>query len=229
VKKGDKLGLFANLEEPDIGNPICVHVNGKRISQDISNSYMEYSFVREALDIQFPKIKVLAEIGGGYGRLIYLFHRFHQRDGLKVVMIDLPPALFIAQWYMRSAFPDSRIMVYRNFSNFEEIKEEFDRASICFLLPHQLALLPSNLIDLLINVSSLHEMSRVQINHYYELIDEKTRFFYTKQYLLWENPDDKICVPAVIYPTRPSWELVNARLNPVHTDFFEAIFRTKQS
>lgn len=229
VKKSDKLGLFSNLEEPETGNPICVRIDGKRISQDISNSYMEYSYVREVLGDEFSRVKVLVEVGGGYGRLSYLFHRFHQRDGLKIIMIDLPPALFIAQWYMRNVFPDAKIMFYRNFSNFDEIKEDFEAASICFLLPHQLAILPSDLIDLLINVSSLHEMSRAQINRYYELIDEKTRFFYTKQWVLWENPDDKILVPAVIYPTRPNWELMNARLNPVHAEFFEAVFRTPKS
>jgi len=229
VKKNDKLELFAHLSEPAIGNPICIEVSGKKVSQDLSNSYMEYSFVREVLGNEFSKVKVLAEIGGGYGRLSYLFHRFHHHEGLKIIMIDLPPALYIAQWYLKNAFTDSPMMLYRDFSSFDEIKDDFEKASICFLLPHQLAMLPANLIDLLINVSSLHEMSRAQINHYYELIDEKCRIFYTKQYAFWENPDDKISVPAVIYPTRPSWDLMNARLNPVHAEFFEAIFRVKKS
>lgn len=225
VKQRDQYKLFANLEEPDIGNPICIKVNGKRVSQDISNSYMEYSYIRSSLGDDFPKLKVIAEIGGGYGRLSYLFHLFHQQDRLKIVMVDLPPALFIAQWYMRTAFPGAKIMTYRHFSDFSEIEESFKESSICFLLPHQLEMLPEGLLDLVINVSSLHEMSRPQINHYYSLIDHKAKFFYTKQWVLWENPDDKITVPAVIYPTRPTWGLISARINPVHAEFFEAMFR----
>lgn len=196
-----------------------------RVSQDISNSYMEYSYVRRAIGEEFTKLKVIAEIGGGYGRLAYLFHLLHQRECMKIVMIDLPPALFIAQWYMKNAFPTETMMTYRKFSDFSEIKNVFEEASICFLLPHQLEMLPSGAIDLVINVSSLHEMSKAQINHYYELINEKARLFYTKQYILWENPDDRMVVPAAIYPTKPDWQLIAARLNPVHAEFFEAVFR----
>ena len=225
VRDHDEFGLFDKLEEPIVGNPIVVEKRGKRISQDISNSYMEYSYIRHALGNDFPKVKTIAEIGGGYGRLSYLFHLLHQ--GIKIVLIDLPPALLVAQWYLRKVFPEARIMSYRNFSSFSEIEREFQHSSICFLLPHQLELLPAGIIDLLINVSSLQEMSRQQINHYYALIDKKTRYFYTKQWVLWENPEDKISVPAVIYPTRPDWILLKARVNPVHTEFFEAMFKVQ--
>lgn len=227
VEQRDEFGMFTTLEEPADGNPIVINVHGKRISQDISNSYMEYSYVRHSLGIEFSNIKTIAEIGGGYGRLSYLFHLFHQHDGIKVVLIDLPPALFVAQWYLRKVFPEAQIMGYRNFSNFSEIEQVFSESSICFLLPHQLEMLPKGALDLLINVSSFQEMSREQINHYYGLIDEKTKYFYTKQWIIWENPEDKISVPAVIYPTRADWQLVNARLNPTHKEFFEAVFKVR--
>jgi putative sugar O-methyltransferase len=227
VKDNDEFGLFAKLEEPMVGNPIVIEKGCKRISQDISNSYMEYSYIRHALGNDFPKVKTVAEIGGGYGRLGYLFHLLHQGEGVKIVLIDLPPAMLVAHWYLRKVFPKARTMGYRNFSSFSEIEEEFKLSPICFLLPHQLELLPEGTIDLLINVSSLQEMSRNQINRYYELVDEKAHYFYSKQWVWWENSVDKISVPAVIYPTRPDWELVNARLNPIHTEFFEAIFKVR--
>lgn len=227
VKERDEFGLFDKLEEPLAGNPIILEKKGKRISQDISNSYMEYSYIRHALGNDFSKIKTVAEIGGGYGRLSYLFHLVHQKEGVKIILIDLPPALLVAQWYFRQVFPEAKIMGYRNFTNFSEIERDFKLSSICFFLPHQLELIPEGTIDLLINVSSLQEMSRHQINKYYALIDEKAKYFYTKQWTLWENPDDKITVPALIYPTRPDWVLVNARINPVHTAFFEAMFKVR--
>lgn len=227
VKDNDALGLFEKIEEPLVGNPIVIQKDGKQISQDISNSYMEYSYVRYALGSDFKNIKAVAEIGGGYGRLSYLFHLFHNSEGLKITLIDLPPAMLVAHWYMGNVFPEAKIMSYRNFTKFSEIEEEYKAASIRFLLPHQLELLPEGEIDLLINVSSLQEMSREQINHYYELIDQKAKYFYTKQWVMWENSEDKISVPAVIYPTRPHWKLLDARLNPVHSQFFEAMFKVR--
>lgn len=227
VKDDDTLGLFQKLEEPTVGNPLVIRNDDKQISQDISNSYMEYSYIRNALGNEFKHIKNVAEIGSGYGRLSYLFHLFHQNEGLKITLIDLPPAMLVAQWYMRKMFSDAKIMGYRKFTEFSEIEQEYKAASIRFLLPHQLELLPDGEIDLLINVSSLQEMSREQINHYYKLIDQKSRYFYTKQWVMWENPVDKISVPAIIYPTRPNWAMLNGRINPVHTEFFEAMFKLK--
>lgn len=227
VRKCDEFGIFDKLEEPMVGNPIVIEKDGKKISQDISNSYMEYSYIRSSLGSDFPKVKTIAEIGGGYGRLSYLFHKLHQGEGIKIVLVDLPPALLVAQWYLQKIFPETTIMGFRDFSDFSEIEQEFNSSSICFLLPHQFELLPKGTVDLLINVSSLQEMSRQQINHYYEMIDEKARYFYTKQWILWENPEDKISVPALIYPTRPHWVLLNARINPIHTEFFEAMFKVR--
>ena len=115
VADRDEFGIFDKLEEPLVGNPIVIRKNGKRISQDISNSYMEYSYIRQALGNDFPKVKTVAEIGGGYGRLSYLFHLLHQGEGVKIVVIDLPPAFLVAQWYLRKVFPEAKVMGYRNF------------------------------------------------------------------------------------------------------------------
>jgi len=229
VTQRDEFGLFAKLEEPSVGNPITINLHGKRVSQDISNSYMEYSYIRHSLGNDFSGIKTIAEIGGGYGRLSYLFRLLHGSQGVKIVLIDLPPALFVAQWYLGKVFPEAKVMNYRHFTDFSEIEEDFTNSSVCFLLPHQLELLPDDKLDLLINVSSLQEMSRAQINHYYELVDKKTRYFYTKQWVIWENSEDSMSVPAVIYPTKPHWQLVKARLNPVHSEFFEAMFKVSKT
>ena len=58
------------------------------------------------------------------------------------------------------------------------------------------------------------------------MIDAKARHFYTKQWTYWENHEDGLSMPAVIYPTRPHWNVLGARLNPVHPQFFEAVFET---
>jgi len=220
----DKLGLFKVVEEPSVGNPITVKIDSKRISQDICNSYLEYFYIRKSLEDNFKKITRIVEIGGGYGRLGYVFNKFHSKE-IKYIFVDIPPALHIAQWYFDQVTPDIQKFKYREFKNFSDIEIEFGESSICFLLPHQMTLLPDKYADLIINISSLHEMTIPQINHYYELINAKGIYFYTKQWLFWENPEDNISVPAVIYPTNPQWLLLTARINPIHINFFEAIFK----
>lgn len=225
VRDHDEYGLYGALNEPKLGNPLSVHLGKRMVSQDLANSYLEYCFIRKSLGEAFNQTYVIAEIGAGYGRLAYMLHLLKHGVARKLILVDLPPALMVSQWYLRNMFPSANRMEYRNFTHFDEIRKEFDRAEICFLLPHQLQLLPDKSLDLLINVSSLQEMSREQINHYYDLIDHKARFFYTKQWFFWENSEDKMQVPAIIYPTKPHWELRNARVNPVHNEFFEALFK----
>ena len=135
---------------------------------------------------------------------------------------SVPAASTATPKRLRRSLPDVQFFEYRDFIDFADVKSDFEKASICFLLPHQLELLPDKYIDLIINISSFHEMLPAQIKKYYDIINKKTSYFYTKQWLFWENPDDKIVVPAVIYPTNPEWQLMAARLNPVHTTFFRS-------
>jgi len=53
----------------------------------------------------------------------------------------------------------------------------------------------------------------------------KADYFYTRQWLYWEDPDDKLVMPAAACPTKPAWELIAARLNHIHSKFFEEVFK----
>lgn len=225
VRATDQYGQFSELDEPSVGNPICLTVNGKPVSQDLCNSYLEYAFIRSSLGDSFGEVRRIIELGAGYGRLSHIIHRLRGEKKRQIVVVDIPPALAISQWYLQRTCPDASFFTYRDFQAFDDVRADFENADFCFLLPHQLEQLPQRYADLLLNVSSLHEMTVRQINRYYEVIDEKVRFFYTKQWLFWTNPDDQVAVPAVVYPTRPHWSLLGARINPLHKMFFEAMFR----
>jgi putative sugar O-methyltransferase len=222
VEAVDTASLFYVLQEPLLGDPIAMEVGGRRVSQDICNSYLEYAyFVDVVAGIERP---VIAEIGGGYGRLFYVIATLMAGKSKRLIMIDIPPALHLSQWYLSSLFPDLRIFMWRPFEDYVDVAAQIENSDIAFLLPHQLQLLPDRSIDLLINISSFQEMNLKQIHRYYELIDVKARNFYTKQWLHWNNPEDNTSMPAVVYPTRPAWNIVKAGVNPVHKEFFEAIF-----
>lgn len=85
--------LLEKLEEPLIGNPPYSTYKGKRVSQDIFNSLLEYLPI--STHCQMGKISTVIEIGAGSGRTAFCFLTL--LPNVKYVIVDFPPALYISQ------------------------------------------------------------------------------------------------------------------------------------
>lgn len=222
TKKRDKLGILRRLQEPDIGNPFTFKYKGKRVSQDICNSVLEINSLAEGTGYDLNTLDAL-ELGGGYGRTASVVLSSFAKA--KMTMVDIPPALHICQWYLSKLYPNRKIFGYRPFKSFDEIKDEFLEASIRFLLPHQLELLPPKSFNACINISSLHEMTQEQISHFFKLIDQLVKgHFYMKQWIRSINDYDAIIVERDAYPVKDTWRQLFNRPCEVQTSFFEALY-----
>lgn len=222
VSQTDTLNILKKLEEPLIGNPFIVTYKGKPISQDICNSIYEfYSIVQK---VKLSKNARIADLGAGYGRLGYIF--LNTIPDSSYCIIDIPPALFISQKYLKIVFPKEKIFLFRPFKSFKEIKHEFESSRIKFLMPHQLELLPDKYFDLFINISSLHEMTTDQINNYIEIINRVCRgYFYTKQWIKSETKDNSN-IKEGEYPVPKNWkEIMRNSPHPIQKLFFDALYR----
>ena len=145
---------------------------------------------------------------------------------VKYIIVDIPPALYVAERYLSNQFRGKKIFKFRDFKNFSEIKDEFDQADIAFLLPFQLALLPPNNSDLFINISSFHEMHQDQIEWYFTLIDSVIRkFVYIKQWKTVKLQYEDEYISEKDYPIRENWKKIFWRECRVKTRFFEALFK----
>ena len=223
AESNDSENLLKSLDEPEIGNPLKIFLNNKLISQDLANSLLEYYSIRECFNIPSSESVTICELGAGYGRNAHVFVNAFPR--CKYLIVDIPPALYVAQHYLTSVFRDKKIFTFRCFDDFDKVKEEFQDADIAFLLPHQVELLPKKKIDLFINISSLHEMKMEQIHAYFKLIDSMTTgFFFTKQWLVSRNPADGIVVTAEDYPIPNNWRQLYHRTSKVQSYFFEAMY-----
>jgi len=222
VSKIDKLNILKKLEEPLIGNPFIVYYKNKPISQDICNSIHEFYSITQKISL--PKNARIVDLGAGYGRLAYIFLNIIPDSSYCIV--DIPPALFVSQNYLKMIFPKEKIFLFRSFTSFKEIKSEFESCRIKFLLPHQLELLPKKYFDLFINVSSFHEMTRPQINKYIQIIDRSCRgYFYTKQWLKSETKDNSN-IKEDEYPIPENWkEITRNSPHPIQKLFFDALYK----
>ena len=208
---------MARLSEPALGNPPNIRKGGRLISQDIANSVLEFQSFADAAK------GTVCELGGGYGRTAFVTASLAPIS--KYIMVDISPALGVSQEYLGAVFPDKRHFPFRDFSSFEIIREEYEAADFVFLLPHQLALLPDNSVDLFLNISSLHEMRMDQIRHYlaeiYRLVRRGGKF-YLKAWKLSKNPVENIQIAEDDYPLA-NWTQLYRRTPAVQTRFFETL------
>jgi putative sugar O-methyltransferase len=223
VHKRDSLRLLDRLEEPELGLPISVEYRGRRISEDLCNSVLELTTVSEALPGALGRDTVI-ELGSGYGRLAWVF--LEAFPEIRYVIVDIPPALAIAEEYLSRLFGDRNVFRFRHFDRYEEVAEALEQSQIAFLTPNQLDLIPPLEARLFLNVSSLHEMRPDQIEHYLGCVAVHCRgYFYSKQFLRSVNRHDGIVIRREDYPIPPDWTPVFDRRHPVQTPFFEALYR----
>ena len=218
----DSLSLLNKIDEPLTGNPFIVLYHGRRISQDLCNSVHEFYQAGGAAAVGGGRWNV-AELGAGYGRLGYVFLKALPASTYSV--IDIPPALNLAQEYLSTVFPEEKIFRFRRFENFEDVREEFESSRIRFLAAHQIELLPAKEFDTVLNISSLHEMTLEQIKNYLKQIDRICRGkFYSKQWRVSRARVNGFVIKESEYPIPSSWNCQYHKQHPIQRMFFEALY-----
>lgn len=225
LRATDHLDLFGQIEEPRSGSPTYFVVDGRRVTQDLCNSVSEYYAIVDHLPLGAMTSNV-AELGAGYGRLAYLFLAADPR--VRYHVVDIPPALFVAQRYLTGALPEARAFTFRRFDSFEAVQEEMAAARLVFLEPQQLELVPDDHFNLFITISSLAEMRRDQVEHYLRLADRTCRgWIYLKQWQVSYNPFDDVRIDEDAYPIPQRWRLEFRRPSLVPGRFFERLYRSR--
>ncbi len=222
IKKFDKKNLL-RLNEPKLGFPLLINWKGKIFNQDLLNSITESYSIQEALEKENIQPKTILEVGGGYGRNMFIMK--HLFPKAKIIMVDIPPAIILAEWYLKNIFPKSRILKLQDHKK-TSFPKEFEKADFIFLLPHQIELIPDKSIDLFININSFQEMTMKQIKVYFKEINRTTKgILYIKQWKKQINKIDKLKINENQYPVYKSWKKIFHREAPVMSKFFEAAYK----
>jgi putative sugar O-methyltransferase len=215
------------LREPEDGNPPETRdSSGALVSQDLANSILEVS----AMGPTLAPGSIVLELGAGYGRDAYAI--LATNPGIKYVIVDIPPALWVAETYLCRQFPNHRIFRYREFASFKDIEREFNDSDIAFFLSTQITGLPDGIADLAVNISSLHEMRPEQIAFYFSQLDRLLKDggqFYFKEWKRGTLPFENIVIRQEDYPIPVSWNCEFSRDAPIQTRFFEARYRKSRS
>lgn len=89
------------VEDPGIGGPVLVNIDGKMVSQDMLTASIE------AHSIPFDDIQSVVEFGAGYGRTAYAILKNHPE--LKYTIVDVPPAIDLSKEFLSKALPGNSV------------------------------------------------------------------------------------------------------------------------
>ncbi|MCA3361654.1 MAG: putative sugar O-methyltransferase [Roseomonas sp.] len=219
--KLDRYSLLSEVSEPEIGNPLRISRDGKLISQDLVNSAMELNQILSLYPSNKGRLKI-AEFGAGYGRLAHLFSKTHRGQ---YFIFDIPPALYVSQWYLEKTFPQKRIFRFRPFSDWSEVAEEAASAEIGFFTSNQLTRFPRGYFDVVTSISTLPEMSIKQVRLFLDLFAHVAGdYIFLKQWSSWKNPVDGTDLSMADYDLGKDWRMIRCFQDPINPAFFNGIW-----
>jgi hypothetical protein len=219
----DWSGIGKSTIEPTLGNPIRLFRSDRLISQDLANSIREYNAILSDSKLLSKQPKRVAELGAGYGRL---GHVFLSEGHTKYFVFDIPPALFVSQWYLSGAHPRRKVFAFRHIDQFSDVAAELEQADVAFFTPNQLELFPDRFFDVFASISTLPEMAVIQIENYLRQAQRLAgNYIYLKQWINWENTADGHRVTRDSMKLGNDWLPVFDRNDAVQPSFFERLWR----
>jgi putative sugar O-methyltransferase len=159
------LGKFS---ESEIGSPIeQFNIDSKKYSRSALNYLQGLAFLQKTDPLFEPR--VVLEIGGGFGSLGEILAKTGPTD-LKYIGVDLPPVIFIAEWYLSQIFGKENVDSLESTSVKQKIKiSELKKfANLCSFQIENL----EGTIDLFVNYISFQEMEPNVVENYLQKIAE---------------------------------------------------------
>jgi hypothetical protein len=185
LRSRDRLGLMDRFEvaparataqsgtkdgvELQYGVPVIV--DGRSVSADLLFSIYDFYNLLELNPALEHEPLIVGDLGAGWGRLGHVLLQVNPRA--RYVIFDIPESLLISSLYLPQMLPGASCSSYRETRGVSSFTREMLMSkALWFLASQDLARLPANGVDLMVNVASFQEMEAPQVNRYLEIIDE---------------------------------------------------------
>lgn len=185
----------AELAAPPIGNPWGYIVRGTLLYEPVFEYHFQARYIATLLaHLTRPTV---IEIGGGFGGLAY--HMLSRVPAVTYIGFDLPENVFLQGYYLSCAFPEKKILLYRQ--GMPALTHDDVSAHDVVLLPNfMLPALPDTVADMVVNVRSLSEMPVDTIGEYLRQIDRIGRLFFFHENIYKERRDELYGTPSSRFP-----------------------------
>ena len=180
-----KLSEYVNLDilrsssDSYVGKNVCLNYRDQRLSHTTLRHAYFCSQIINNTRLNMDKHNIILDLGGGYGSLTRLLKHFYRKSTF--IIFEIPEACFIASYFLKKNFPDSKIGLPLEFKNLDSIGiSDLEKYDFIILPQSFLNRFKSDVVDLFINTISLCEMTNETQNFYLENIERVTKeYFYS--------------------------------------------------
>ena len=149
--------ILENIDNRDIGEPVNIVMNGKKVCLDYYQAVSELMFLVPHVSLDDC---VILEIGSGYGRTCHAILSNYSVDSYNIV--DLDNCLQLSRVYLQRVLPEEDYNKIR-FISVKEFENGIDLS-----------------VDLTINIDSFAEMTEDVVKAYLNYINDYSKYFYVK-------------------------------------------------
>lgn len=231
------------LIEVNIGNPKYYEINKNKIN---FNELFIINFLSKILKYFNNDSNIIVEIGAGFGSLASKIKKIKPKT--KIILIDLPESLNLQIYYIKSLYPDAKILLYKEFNskflkmNHLNINQFFEEVDFVFLPPNCLDKLKffGRFVNIFINTRSFQEMDTKMIKLYFDFIENSiieggifynvnkySKFINNKNINFFEYPytDNWDCLSSGESFNQPNMHELIAKYNPGSKDKISIILQ----
>ena len=205
-------------EKEKLNNFYCNH-------HDLGNIYYFWQISRTVDSLIRKDSPTFIEIGAGYGGIISKLKKRYPKS--RCVLFDLPELSAVQTYYINSEFPDAEIFYYKALLN---VGDDLFSSNFDFLILPGVTFerLPSNYIDLIINMRSMMEMSSTIIKYYFDNIHRAIKnngLFVCFNRYIKESSGEKIILKN--YPFDKFWSIVISQTSIFQNHLHDLILKRK--
>jgi putative sugar O-methyltransferase len=102
AKRAPTIATVADLEVSRVGNPFGFEHEHRFLTRSALFFYMRYAFAAE--HVNFKTVDTVVQLGADAGKQAEVLKRLHPH--LTIVLLDLPPALYVTERFLTAAYPD---------------------------------------------------------------------------------------------------------------------------
>jgi hypothetical protein len=154
---------------------------------------------------------VIAEVGGGFGRLVYYLSRHLER--FCYLDFDLPETLCCASYFLMKCFPERRFLLYGEGEPAAASIREFD---FIMMPSFEITRLPARSVDLFINENSLGDMPGATARFFVAEMCRTADAIWHRNHEAWRNEFEEGGRSLINreYPITPEFEEVIRHCDP---------------